>query len=80
MIKDVADMIADRTNDRIQEGKFSKFMSLEGLAALMFDKLQRWFETKDVAELEELAVDGFLVLLKSVQDEAMGSGKTQKDS
>lgn len=67
MIQEVAQIVTERANERINNGLYNRLVSLDGYAALMLDKLQRWFKTRNEEELEELAIDGFFVLLKSIE-------------
>lgn len=83
MFEQVIEVVAEKVRERIALGKFNRFMSTEGLAALMTDKLQRWFETRDESELDELAVDAFLLLFKNFEDtesDALGPRKIEEDS
>jgi hypothetical protein len=66
---EVIKLLAEKAQERINLGRFNRFMSLEGHAALLCDKLQRWFMHRDDNEIEECAVDAFFILLKCIEEE-----------
>ena len=65
----IAGIVADLARKRIMEGRSNKWMPIEGYAALMADKLSRWFETRSESEIEELVVDAFMLMAKQALSE-----------
>ncbi len=71
---DVAAMLADSAKTKVTSGSFPMWMPLEGCVALMCDKLQRWLVSKDDQELENMAVDAFLLLMLLLKKQGINNG------
>ena len=63
LIQTVMATLKEGLERRLESGKAKMFIGVEGQVALMIDKLERWFETKDPNELDQLVLDGIIAML-----------------
>lgn len=64
----VSKMAYKRAQQKLHQGKVPSFLGLEGMLALMYERLVQYSDTKDSDYVLDLAADSILALLHIVPD------------